>query len=416
MSIEEELRIELETVARALPSQPVVSVPGLERAGRRERTRVRATLVSVAAAAAVVVAVTGASVLGRGSGPDPAPPGPAPSGPQHGEPATLEDLPVGPSTGVPWRQGGVWHVDGTEIATPLKTVVFRGGTTLVGRSAADGASWSLVRDGQLVPLVESPWPLVPKVSPDGSRIAWVQEEGSHQLGTYRSRVHYRVVAFDVAGQREVGALDRTQLVECCDAGGSLTLLGLNANGRVLFGSMGGDPVLWEPGDGETVLRGREADLLVGDMWPGGITWQEEGGAGIMDVVGAYGTVGTDGTVHRVGTMPDDQLGRWSGDGSAYVYPGTSEGDSPSKVRLDHLWVKRIDAQEPVELRLPSAPSFQVVAWESADVVLIEARQPYGEPGDYEPGLVGLVRCDASSGDCERVADGPTGGATVPDLY
>lgn len=417
MSVEEQLRLELETVARSLSSQPEVSVPGLERAGRRERIRGRATLAGAAAAAAVVVSLSVAlltsGVLRSESGPDPAPPAPSPS---RTEAPSLADLPEGPPTSVPWWKAGVLHVDGAQIPTPLKVLVFRGGTTVIGRSSVDsGASWFLVSDGELVPLVASQSPVVPEVSPDGSRVVWVEETARQRLGTYRSRVSYRVVAYDVAARQQVDALERTEVVECCDASGSLVVLGIDDAGRVLMTSLGRATALWTPGGGYLELRGPEAELLMGDMWPRGVSWQEQG-HGIMDLFGGYGTVADDGTVRQVGTMPDDQRGRWSDDGAAYAYPGNVDGEAPAKDVLDHVWVQRIDAEKPVELRLPPEPSFEIVAWESADAVLLQARQPYGEPGDHEPGLVGLVRCDASSGDCERVADSPNGRAVLPDVY
>jgi Tol biopolymer transport system component len=116
-------------------------------------------------------------------------------------------------------------------------------------------------------------------------------------------------------------------------------------------------------------------------------------------------------------MPTDQEGVWSPDGTALAYPGIEDGSSPAKQPLHHLWVQTIDSGNRVELRTPARPSYSVLAWESTGQVLVEVRQTYGKPAaPYRPGLIGLLRCSASSGACERVADGPARHAVLADVY
>jgi hypothetical protein len=115
-------------------------------------------------------------------------------------------------------------------------------------------------------------------------------------------------------------------------------------------------------------------------------------------------------------MPTDQTGAWSLDGTAYAYPGVAGGSSPGKVPLRHIWVRTTTSPIPVELDVPRNPTASIVAWESSDAVIVEARQPFGRKGDYPPGLVQLLRCSATTGACERVADSPTGSAVLPDAW
>jgi hypothetical protein len=55
----------------------------------------------------------------------------------------------------------------------------------------------------------------------------------------------------------------------------------------------------------------------------------------------------------------------------------------------------------------------IVGWESPDDVILWLHRDYGDDRVSQ-----LVRCDAVSGDCERVRGGPRTGslATMPDRY
>jgi hypothetical protein len=410
MSIEDRLESELGTIADQL-SPPIVSTSGLERAGRREQARRRTTAVVVGAAASLLLVVAVAAVPRMQQDSDPAPPVATHTHPTKAERLTLPGLPEGPATDVPWWQDGVLHVGGTTIPTSFRSIVYRGGTTVVGRSSTAGAEWYLIVGDTLEPLISSAYPSVPVVSADGARIAWVEETGRRQLDRTNTDVDYRVVAYDAATRQAVGSLERTERVQCCDAGGVLTVAGIDLDGRVVL--IGGESLAWTPGHDPVRLRGPGADGILGDIWPGGVMWQGQG-EGFFDLVGEYGTVGADGVIHRVGAVPNDQFGIWSPDGTAYVYPGDAGGGSPAKVTLDHLWISSPENGQPVELRLPPTPTYEILTWESANAVIIQARQPYGEPGDFPAGLVQLVRCSSRSGVCERVSDGPTRRAVFPD--
>jgi hypothetical protein len=395
--------------------------------GTHGRTR---TAIAVYAAAAVLVAGAGAIAYERSRDDSPAQAaGAAASTATSPEPTPtttrrtvwIEDLPVGAPTRVPWWQHGRLHFGQQTIATPLRTLVYRGGTTIVGRSGIDGAAWYLVVHSRLRPLVTSDAPLMPVVSSDGARVAWVEEVGSTRRGRYARDVDYNVVEYDVDARRVIGTLDRGQRVQCCDAGGSLAILGIDLDGRVLVTSLGRATIAWKPGHGPVPITGHGSNRLDGNAWPGGVTWQGQGPT-MFDLRAEYGEIDARGVIRRVGEMPTDQTGAWSPDGSRYAYPGIADGSSPGKVPLRRLWVRTTTSDDPVELQIPTrptgpaAPSFNVIAWESDSALIVEARQAYGRKGEYPPGLIGLLRCDAVDGRCERVAGSPSGDAVLPDAW
>jgi hypothetical protein len=318
-------------------------------------------------------------------------------------PASYDDLPEGPSTDLPWWHAGVLHVDGGTVATPLRLLVHRGGTTLAGRSSvARGAEWELVRDGELVPLVAAAGPLVPRISPDGGLAAWVEVDGDRQ----------QVTAYDVAAGTVLGTWTTTQEVACCDGTGAVSVVGIDVTWRILLGGVGRGSAVWTPGR-EPVRVWRVEPFQ--DQWPLGVSWQAPG-SGPLDSVSAFGTLDEAGRVERVGAIADDQTGLWSADGAGYAHPGTATGEAPVKAVLDHWWVTGTDGPDSteVELLVPTDELLELVAWESPTAVVLQARRPYGDPDVDRPGFVGLLRCDTTTGACERVADGPPRGSRLPD--
>ena len=404
MSIEEQLRADLARAADRAP-HPEVHVVGLERRGQQERLRRRTAWV-VAGTAAAVLALVGAVSLPRLTGAAPQPAAPTPSRPAH--PGTLDDLPVGDPSGVPWWQHGTLHVGGREVGTPYRELVSANGTTVVGRSSVEaGARWFLLRQGQLVPLVSSTEPLVPVVAADGATVVWSEP-------TDRTQRH--LVAYDVASGSEVGAEDVTVHPVCCDQGGELQVLGVDTDGRVVYDVLGAGAQVWTPGGEDRPLTGLPQGALDRATWPGGVMWQDSAADLFGETPGVYATVDAAGAVHRVGTVPADQLGTWSADGTAYAYPGQADGGSAPKQPMTDVWVARTDGGEPTRLALPPDRRFEVVAWESPTSVLLQTRNAYGEPlpAGERPGLAALVRCDAATGLCERTADEVSGNVVLPD--
>ena len=163
--------------------------------------------------------------------------------------------PPAPTT-VPWWQGGALHVGATEIATPLREIVYAGGTTLVGATDAEAARWSLVRDGALVQLVRASSRVDPVVSDDGSRVVWVQATRIRQVREQVSDVTFRVVAYDVAAGRRVGTWTTRNRVTCCDAVGWLVARRVLADGSVLLYRVARDSLRWTPGQDPVEVTGR----------------------------------------------------------------------------------------------------------------------------------------------------------------
>lgn len=407
MSIEEHLRTQLAEVADGL-ARPDASVPGLERAGRHERTRRRTTLVGVGAAAAVLVVIAGVSIpkLAGDAVPQPTTPTAPTSPATPQQPGSLDDLPVGDASKVPWWQGGVLHAGDTAVDTPLREIRYAGGTTIVGRPDFEaGSEWFLLAGDRLTPLVSSGGLLEPVISADGRTIAWSDPVAD----TTR-----RLVAYDVASRSEVGSMDVTVHPTCCDAGGEIFINGIDLDGRVVYSALGEPARIWTPGGADIEVSGVEGSLLDNEVWPGGVMWQGRG-VSSFDLPGVYGAVDENGGVHRVGTVETDQLGTWSPDGTAYVYPGQADGTTMVKVGLTDVWVERIDTGERTRLLLPAERAFEIVAWETPTTVVLQTRNDFGEkpPEGESHGLAALVRCDTVTGVCERTGDGVPPNAELP---
>ena len=303
---------------------------------------------------------------------------------------------------MPYWSNGVLHVGETEIRTGLRDIQYRGGTTIVGGGSFDtGMEWYLVDGSDLVPMVQSPGAVQPVVSADGSLIAW-SEAVSQNLR--------HLVVWDVATRSEVASLDQPVDVQCCDQGGELRIYGVDLDGRVYFGT-GSDVRVWSADSTPSVVTGVPESPYVAQTWPRGLMYQGRG-QGLFASPGVFGTVDTGGRFHRAGATQTDQLGRWSPDGASFAYQGDTSGSADSKVGLDRIWVQHLDGGENTELRLPTARRWTVLAWESATDVVVETRNDDGDPG--QPGLESLVRCDVTTGSCERTAQSPHGFVELPD--
>lgn len=352
--------------------------------------------------AVTVLAGCSVHVSGGDAAPTTSPTTPSP-------PEVLADLTVGAAAEVPWWQHGVLHVGEVSIRTTYRDLVFGAGTTLVGRGDFErGSRWFLVDGADLVPLLTSPGLVRPVVSAGGATLAWSDPVDA----TTR-----HLVAYDAGTQRELGARDVDVHPVCCDAGGELMVNGVGLDGRVVYSVLGAATHLWTPGGTTVELTGVDPSLLDGELWPGGVMWQVAG-ADSFAARGGYGTVDASGAVTKVGRVETDQLGTWSPDGTAYAYPGATDGTSAVKAPLPDVWVDHTDTGERTRLELPTGRQFQIVAWESADRLVLQTRNAFGEPApDGEPhGLVALVRCDTTTGACERTADGPQGNPRLPDPH
>ncbi|WP_426245052.1 hypothetical protein [Nocardioides sp. LHG3406-4] len=362
--------------------------------------RIKRRTAALGAAVTALVALVAASVVIGDAPGRPSPPAAA-----SAAPASLDDLPMGPETRVPWWQDGRLHVGQTTIETRLELVHHANGTTVVGRShVTRGSAWFLVRGSSLERLVTSRGPVSPEVSADGRTVVWVEAIAEDRR---------RITAYDVASGAETGSIEVPVETFCCTGDGELYLRGVTTDGRVVW-SVDRTSFVWRPGEPTAVRVDMPGHQLAMDNWPGGLMWQGHGDS-VFELPGVLATVSETGGVQRIGRVPTED-GRWSPDGSSYAYAGQADGRSFAKAPRDHIWVQDIDSRETRLLDLPGgAPASLVslVAWESRTAVIVGSWLPFDGGDDQHAGLQWLVRCDTGTGACERVPGSPAGVPTFP---
>jgi hypothetical protein len=330
----------------------------------------------VASVTVLMVLLAGCGSDDRANRPSTRAPSPAPT--------TTSTQGVGPPIAVPWWSDGVLHVDALSLRTGESRIVAAGGTTLAGRISDSHSHWSLVAHGRLRSLLDSDSPyVVPAVSADGRHVAWVESQRLRRIDRYRSRAAFTVTEYDVARHRRVGSSTLDATVECCDAGGTINILGVDRDGAVVLGQLGGPSWVWRLGRVPVRVRLPEDKPLEGsDQWPGGITFatSEDGSD-----PGVFATVDAGGGVHPTGRVPQTAGGVWSPTGAAYAFLP----DGQTRDRRARVWT-------PQGTRTLDAPrGAPVLLWESADAVLLVAG---GSPAG---GRLRLVRCSMRSGACAQ---------------
>ncbi|HEY2877145.1 hypothetical protein [Nocardioides sp.] len=299
---------------------------------------------------------------------------------QTAHPATSGHV-VGDPPRIPWWSRGLLHVDGRTIRTPLSRVVAAGPTTLVGDDSDHGSTWSRVVGRRLVLLfATTSQAVVPSVSADGDHVAWVS---SHELERYdenTTRTAFTVVEYDVRRAHRIGSTTMTTRVTCCDADGVVRAIGVDTDGAVVLDVVGGSSWLWRPGRPPVHVPLPHDQWLDGsDQWPHGIMFTlRSDGAGPA----AFARVDWRGHLRRVGRVPVASLGIWSPDGTTYAYLPKAPG---ARARV---WTA--SGARP----LAAPRNAQVLAWESPTSVLLFS-------GDLDIAPVQVVRCDTSTGTCER---------------
>ena len=360
----------------------------------------RRTALGAAITALVAVVVTIAVMLSD----EPSPPTRLAVATPSTPPASLDDLPVGLATSVPWWQHGMLHVGEAHIRTQLRIVLFANGTTVVGRAHVErGSAWFVVRGSSLEPLVTSPGLVTPEVSDDGRTIVWADPVAEDRR---------RISAYDVTSGTVIGSIEAPVQVTCCDQGGELVMNGVTTDGRVVWSTPWSAVFVWRPGEPDAVkldLTFRHVSL---ENWPGGLMWQGESASTYLHH-GVLATVSELGAVRRVGKVPTDQNGQWSPDGTSYAYAGQADGRSLAKAALDNIWVQDVATGERLRLDLPTELPFSLVAWESRTTAILGTWLPFDGVDDKHAGLQALARCDTGTGSCERVPGTPTGVPVLP---
>ncbi len=310
-------------------------------------------------------------------------------------PTSYDQLPQGGPTSLPWWQAGRLHVGTTTLRTQLRELAARNGTVVLGSGWSHPGRRStavLVRGSKLVHLPIAGHIRGPELSADGHWIAWLDEQET-RLSDDLDRVRYRLVLYDAITRRVVAQHRETRRVEHEDGINGLSLISVANTGQVLFGRGRAGPHVLAPGREPVRLKGRRGQLRDWDGWPLGITvFRSRHG----EDRGVYGTVSRRGRFHRVGAT-SYAFGSWSpgAEGFAFELEGFFKNT---------YWVDRPGTGTVVQLGLPGHRDLHVVGWESASSVLLWDANEHAEP-PYSS----LVRCDSTTGACQRVEGGPVAG-------
>lgn len=315
---------------------------------------------------------------------------------------TYAELPVGEPTTLPWWQRRRLHIGDTVIHTRRRNIASRHDTTIVAKVEGRPARWSLVQGDRLIELPMLTPTDKPLVSGNGRWLAWL-EVRAPRTDAYRRVERYRVVVYDVAGQRIANSFRDRRLVEWEDGINAIWLRTLSNKGRlVLSQGHAGVKVLSPRGrpvrfGGPQVGNGAEPD-----GWPRGTTvFRSRTGASV------YGSVGRDGSFERAGSFTVSFSGLWSAGGRRYAYADYDSGPQTS------YWVRDLDGSV-VRLDTPvDLPEPRIVGWESADALVLWSVNEWSSPP-----ISLLLRCSPTTGACERVPGGPKAGvpATMASRY
>ena len=385
--LHQRVRDDLHRVASDLDVPPP-HLDTLVAAGRRRLRHRRLALVATLAAA--VVAIIGGIGVGTSMFTSSAPveplrqgqtPRPVPPTPQHNA------LRVGAAPEVPyWHAGTLYTPQGT-VRTAASDVYAAGDTVLVGqRHAPDGTyTWWQVTHGTThrAPIPASV--VSPYLSSDGRLVVW---EEVHPSVT-------RVVAWDPATGRVLAWKD-VQVQQGCCGGPALMLFGVDNAGQAFYGT-GRALVVWDTRTNTAYTVTGLGDLPPQpDVTATGIVLQGQGGS-FNDAPGVYGTVDERGGFHRTGTVPWE-LGSWSPDATLMEYPADDTGQFVLKATQTTEWVLDPASGKTTRIRYPRGNA-GYVGWESNDAMLIQLRSgPYAHD---------VLRCQATTGDCEIALRGTT---------
>lgn len=348
------------------------------------RLRVVGAVISAACALSLIGACSPAttpSADDKRSGPSSSGPSDSPARPVP----TLDDLPVGEATDVPYRQSTTLHV-GDQALSLRGSVAYRPGVTVVGQETPDyRMRFSFLVDGRLQPLSPEHEIRGVGLSGDGSWAAWVEEQHVSGRG-YKQTFDYWTVLYDTRARRELGRYRERRRIVWEDGLNAVWLRGVNNAGQVFTSSDDRKLVMWVPGAEPINVQGARIQGWPVDVWPGGFSYYWKG---LFDLRGEkIGTVDEAGTfveVDRTGSSPNYNF--WSPEGLRMVL----RDDDP------------IELEDPVtqeRVALPLLPEGGLngtqgadFAWEDDQTLLI---------ADKYDGRWALIRCRIGAESCERV--------------
>jgi hypothetical protein len=357
VSLEQTLTHELASVAGSIdvPPPPAAAALAQEADAARSRRRLRVAATTLLAAAAVVAAIVVGSQVGR---PDTAPsPAPQPTAESTARPARL---PTGAPPAIAFVKDDRLYVDDRAQHGSWVSVLNRGATA-VGY-VDDGndltQTIALFRDGSEIARAATAASQVVVLSPDGTKAAWVERDGSA----------WYLVAYDVADRRELGRLP--------------------ADAHVL-GHVGRETEAWETlrsvdDEGRVTWGG----VVRGHVWTPGSTPRDTAPEVPRQTPSTAYPVRSE----IVTVSPDGAWGAWT-----IAHTGEQQQGS---TRVPDQYDVEVTAQRPgqpdsaIHFRLPRNTNASGTDWESNGAFLVTVfDDPTGVSWHY-------VRCVIATGKCE----------------
>lgn len=344
-------------------------------------------------------AVVGSALvlLGTCGSPERETPASAPSPSTDSTKSTTSAPLVGPPPEIPWWSHGKLHLEEGVIRTPMRQIVARGGTTIVGRATQHGSTWMVLRGDGLADLLSTrSLGVRPVLSANGLFAAWTTSVVTHRYNEFDAETTFTVTAYDVGRGTVTGATVIDSRTACWDGDGVIDVAGVDNDGTVVVARYSDRVWTWRPGGhpAELIERVRPRDLPGNDQWPGGVSWTTTGTSSDPAV---FAQVSTTGEVTRVGRVPQTQGGQWSPDGTSYAYDPYSKLGGPRPV----VW------RDGNRQTLHAPRGASVLAWESRHRVLLILG------GDLDAPTLRIERCWVSDGRCEQ-AGPPLHHARLPE--
>ena len=353
MNVEQTLTTELQTVAGLVTAPPPPAPGALVRRAEQTRTRTRVRRIGVIGL--VAAAVAAAIALGSQVGHPKATPSPV----RPTQTQTADALPTGALPRVPYLVGEGLYIDGHSQPGRWSGLMSAGRSAVGYSSVPQNDAGVVLRDGHVVLTVTSvPWPSL-VLSPDGTKVAWVELVQHGTVG--------RIVLRDLDTGRDLGTLPVEARLVTVDSDAQVRVFRVDNDGSVLYGDLG----TWH-------------------------TWRP--GHAIGAAVRAEHTALDPGFPVRANPLwlsPDESWGAWLSSRSGKILPWDGMGE-----RRDGVTLQRPGASGTRHtIQLPVGTNATALVWESPTDLLVTISDPdLNSPWHY-------LRCSVVDRRCEQA---PTG--------
>jgi hypothetical protein len=357
VNVEQTLTDELASVAGSIgvPPPPAAAALVQEAETARSRRRLRVAATTLLAAAAVVAAIVAGNEIGR---PDAAPsPAPQPTADSTARPARL---PTGAPPAIAFVKNDRLYVDDRVQPGSWVSVLNRGATAVGYVDDGNDLTQTIVlfRDGSEITRAVSAASQIVVLSPDGTKAAWVERDGSS----------WYLAAYDVANRRELGRLP--------------------VDAHVL-GHVGRETEAWETlrsvDDQGVVTWG---GVVRGHVWTPGSAPRDTAPEAPRPTPSAAYPVRSD----IVTVSPDGAWGAWTVDHTGEQPQGGS--DIPDQYDVEVTAQRPGQPASAIHFRLPRNTNASGTDWESNGAFLVTVfEDPTGVSWHY-------VRCVIATRKCE----------------